>query len=942
MFRKKIFVLAFSMLLFASIAFAQSGDDTGDKKIPLNPDVTHGQLANGVTYYIQEHSEPESRAELRLIIKAGSILETDDQQGLAHFVEHMTFNGTKHFKENELINFLENSGVRFGAHINAYTSFDETVYKLSLPTDSAKVFSKGFQILEDWAHNVSFDPEEVDKERGVVIEEHRQGLGAQQRIREKTLPTLLHNSRYPERLPIGELDVIKNFDYDQLTSFYAKWYRPELMGVVAVGDFEEEEVREKIEKHFSRIEASSENKGRDYYSVSSHEETLVSIATDKEVQSTRLEIHHKKPKLIVDTEKRYIENIKRSLYNRMINNRINEISLEPDAPFLSARSNFAHLLGDTDTYRISVIPKEGELKEALEMILRENVRVQRYGFIEEELKRSKKSLLERYENRYNERSKRENASIAEEYINHFLSDEAAPGLEFEYNLVRNHIDDITLNEINSMTEDLITEENRVVLLTAPEDKKEELPTEDELRSVVQESASMNVTPYEEEMNDEVLLDKVFSPREIVSEEKIGSVGVTKLILENNVKILLKHTDFKNNQILFQAASPGGSSLYSDEDYLEASNAATIISRSGVADFKESALKKKLSDKSVSLSPYISKYSEGIRGSASTDDLQTLFELIHLYFSSPRFDEKVVQSWQDFQINYLKGKYNSPDAVYEDTLRNIMNNYSERYAPLEVGDIKDFDFDRMQDIYRGRFEDASDFAFTFTGNFNVDSLRSMAKRYLGNLPGGNQNEDWRNLEIGPPAGPVDKEVYEGLESKSRVNIILSGETSYSPSAELQLDALGEILNIKLREVLREQEGGVYGVGVRAGIYRIPDDFYNLQISFRCDPENADRLIEMVYNELEKMKNDGPAKEYLDKVITIKKRERETKIKENEYWRDLLVESYLLGEDLRKLHGSFEKEIDSLTPEHIQAISDKFIREDNRVKVILYPEKAQSSE
>lgn len=938
MIQKSISILVVLLLLFTGLLQAQTHPEqnAAGKPLPLNPDVVHGKLANGLTYYIQHNEQPKDRATLKLVIKAGSILETEAQRGLAHFVEHMAFNGTKNFKKNELINFLERSGIRFGAHINAYTSFDETVYKLSLPTDSADIFLKGFQVLEDWAHNISFDPGEIDKERGVIVEERRLRLGARQRIQEKTMPKLFYNSHYPNRLPIGTLDVIKNFNHSQLTSFYNNWYRPELMAVVAVGDFDVSQVKEQIEKRFSSIKPGPHPKERKIYSIPFHKKTVTAVVTDKEVASTQFEIYYKKPHLVVDTEKKYVEKLKRLLYNRMMNARIREILLRPETPFLNAESSMTYLLGNMDAYKISVVPKEDRLMEALNAILQENIRVQKFGFTPGELERTKAALLNDYKNAFNERTNHDNAFLADEYINHFLNGEAVPGITFEYHFIRDHLNDITLNDMNRVAGELITEDNRVLILTAPENKKMGLPTEDELLEVVNKSLQMKATPYKDTATEQPLFNKTLKPAKIVSEEKLDSIGVTKLVLSNGANVFLKSTDFRNNQVLFRAVSPGGSSLYSNEDYLEASNAAAILSRSGIANFTDEVLKKMLSGQSVSVSPYISRFNEGLKGASSPDDLETLLKLAHLYFTSPRFDKGILQSWQDFQQNYIKNKYKSPNVVYEDTLRNIMNNYAERYAPLEVSDIDGFDFKRMQEIYLDRFEDADDFGFFFVGNFDIETIRPLIATYLGNLPTKKREENWKNLGIHPPENPVDKAVYQGTEPKSQVNLIFTGETTYDGKVDLQLNTASEILRIRLRETLREEEGGVYGISVRAGMFRIPEDRYSVQISFGCAPGNVDKLIEMIYDEIDNIKKNGPLKEDLDKVLAIKRREREVSLEQNEYWINLLTDSYLLNEKPEQIFNSYESELNTLTISNIRRTVDRYFIEKTVKKIVLYPQ------
>lgn len=922
-------------LLGAMVSLGVQAQDPG-KKLPLNPAVKTGTLDNGLTYYIQHNEKPEKRAELRLVVKAGSVLESDAQQGLAHFTEHMAFNGTKNFSKNELINFLERSGVRFGAHLNAYTSFDETVYMLSLPTDTVKVFKTGFQVLEDWAHNLSFNPEEIEKERGVVLEEWRLRLGAQQRMQQEYFPTLLYQSRYADRLPIGKPDVIEHFEHPQLISFYRDWYRPGLMAVIAVGDFDVAEVETLIKEHFGSIPALENPKERTEYKLPDHSEPQVAIVTDKEAQYTQLSVYYKRPALEVKTEADYLQLIERSLYNKMLNDRINEIRQQPDAPFLFGVSSISGFISNKDAYVLASVPKQGQVEASLTTLLRENLRVQRFGFTPTELERAKRDILNSYENSFAERDKRENRAFTDEYIAHFLKGEASPGIGFEYNFVKEHLDDITLDELNGLGKGLISDSNRVVILTAPENQRDSLPSEEELLAILNNSSELEVSPYEDVVADRPLFSGELSPVKIVSRGQIEAIGVTKLELANGVEVFLKPTDFKNKQVLFRAYSPGGSSLYSDEDYLEAANATSILSRSGIAGFEEKVLRKLLEGKTVSVSPYISTLEEGFSGSANIDDIETLFQLTYLYFTEPRFDPDALKTWQETQVTLLRNKDKSPMAVYSDTLRSVMNSYDERYAPLSEEMVRAIEFERMRELYADRFSDAGDFAFFLVGSFDVDSITPLLQKYLGNLPATGRKENWKDLGINPPSGVVAKKVYKGTEPQSRVTMVFTGPAAYDRMKSAQLNILGEALQIKLRESLREDAGGVYGVGVNTSISKFPEERYSVSVGFGCAPANVEKLTALVLAEMEKMKADGPLQTDIDKVLAIQKREHETALKENGYWLSLLAGSYEMKRDPAAAQEFFESTLEQATPGNLKEIAGEYFDKSNYIKVVLYPE------
>lgn len=924
-----------SVLAAGALVFNLQAQDPGTK-LPMHPDLILGKLDNGLAYYIHQNDRPEKRAELRLVVKAGSILESDSQQGLAHFVEHMAFNGTENFSKNDLIDFLERSGVRFGAHLNAYTSFDETVYMLSLPTDTAEVFRTGFQVLEDWAHLLSFNPEEIERERGVVLEEWRLRLGASQRMQQQYFPKLLYQSRYADRLPIGKPEIIEGFEHAALKSFYQDWYRPGLMAVIAVGDFDPQQVESLIKKHFGSIPVVENPRERVEYTLPDHEEPQVAIVTDPEAQYTQLSVYYKRPGLSVETESDYLQLIERSLYNKMLNDRINEIRQQPDAPFLYGVSSVSSFISNKDAYVLASVPKEGQVKESLITLLRENRRVQQFGFTETELARAKADILNNYENAWSERDKRENSGFTDEYISHFLRDEASPGIEFEYEFVKEHIDGIDLDDLNELAGTLISDSNRVVILTAPENQKDSLPSEGELLAILNNSSGLEVTPYDDVVADEPLFSEELVPVGVTSREEIAEIGVTRLTLANRVEVFLKPTDFKNKEVLFRAYSPGGTSLYSDEDYLEAANATSILSQSGIAGFEEKVLRKLLEGKTVRVSPYISTLEEGFSGSASIDDIETLFQLTYLYFKEPRFDEDALKTWQSTQLTMLRNKDKSPAAVYSDTLRSVMNNYAARYAPLTQDKVLELEFDRMQELYADRFADAGDFAFFLVGSFETDQIIPMLQTYLGNLPATGREETWKNLKISPPEGVIQKKVYKGSEPQSRVAMIFTGPTGYDRMKDAQMGILGEALQIKLRESLREEAGGVYGVGVNAGLSKYPEGRYSVSVSFGCAPENVEKLTGLVLSEMEKMQESGPPQDYLDKVLAIRKRERETALKENGYWLGLLVSSYEMKRDPAQADAFFQAMLEAATPANLQQLAETYFDRSNYIHVALYPE------
>ncbi|HYH57146.1 MAG TPA: insulinase family protein, partial [Anseongella sp.] len=592
-----------------------------------------------------------------------------------------------------------------------------------------------------------------------------------------------------------------------------------------------------------------------------------------------------------------------------------------------------------DAYSLMAVPKEQQVEAALATLLKENLRVQRFGFTPTELKRAKADILNSYENAWSERDKRENRAFVDEYISHFLEGEASPGIEFEYDFVKRHLEDIGVEDLNALAKSLIADSNRVVILTAPENQKDSLPAKEDLLEILNNSASLEVSPYEDVVAEEPLFSKELKPAKIVSEKTIEEIGVTKLEFDNGVEVFLKPTDFKNKEVLFRAYSPGGSSLYSDEDFLEASNATSILSQSGVARFEEKVLRKLLEGKTVSLSPYISNLEEGFSGSANIDDIEILFQLTYLYFTEPRFDPDALKTWQAQQITFLRNKDKSPMSVYNDTLRSIMSSYDQRYAPLTEKMVEDIEFGRMEQVYADRFADASDFAFFLVGSFDLDSIRPLLQAYLGNLPATGRKENWKNLGINPPPGVISKKVLKGSEPQSRVTLVFSGPAEYDRMRSAHLNTLGEALQIKLRESLREEAGGVYGVGVNTSLSKYPEERYSVSVGFGCAPENVEKLTALVLAEVEKMRESGPTQTDVDKVIAIKKREHETALKENGYWIGLLAGSYQMKRDPAQAEAFFEESLETATPENLKEVANLYFDDSNYIKVVLYPEEEQ---
>ena len=904
--------------------------------LPVDPAVTVGQLDNGLRYFIRPNERPENRAELRLVVNAGSVLEDGDQRGLAHFLEHMAFNGTENFEKQELVDYLQFIGMRFGADVNAYTGFDETVYMLTVPTDSTEIVETAFQILEDWAHAVAFDSAEVEKERGVVLEEWRLGQGAYARIRDQQFPVLFQGSLYAERLPIGDPEVLETFDHATLKRFYSDWYRPDLMAVVAVGDFDPEWIEGLIHQHFGGIEGPDVERPRPAVPVPGHEETLFSIATDPELTMSNVSVAWKLPLAGQSTHEDYRRTFVEQAYNSMFNFRMFEITQSSeDPPFLGAGSGKGRFVRESDVYQLGASVKDGEIEKGLERVLLEAERVARYGFTAGELERQKADVLRSYERSYTERDKRESSRLAAEYVRAFLEGEPIPGIAYEYALARRFVPAIQLDEVNEIARAWISDENRVILAASPEKEGVRVPDERALAAVFGAARAATIEPWEEADSDLPLLAEDPTPGTVVAREEIAELGVEIWSLSNGARLILKSTDFKEDEVLFNGRSPGGTSLASDEVYESASWAATLASIGGAGEFSAVELQKKLAGKAVSVGPSISELREGISGSASPKDLETLFQLVYLYFTAPRRDETAVAAFRSRMGTVLANRGASPEAVYGDTVGAVMAQYHPRYLPPTAEMLDKIDLDVALDFYRERFADAGDFTFTLVGTFDLDELLPLVERYLAALPSTGRDETWRDVGVEPPTGVVQRAVRKGLEPKGRQTVIFTGDFDFDRKNRYTLQSMTEVLRNMLREILREDMGGTYGVGAYGSGSREPRERYSIRVAFGADPERLDELTEAAFSAIDSLATHGASEDNLAKVKETQRRQRETDLRENGFWISVLNVYDQNDEDLR-LILDYDRLVEDLTADAIGEAAARYFDFDNYVEVRLVPE------
>jgi zinc protease len=907
--------------------------------IPFDTVVRTATLPNGLKYYVRQNGRPAKRVSLRLAVKAGSLNEADDQQGLAHLIEHMAFNGSTHFKPGELVSFFESVGARLGPHLNAYTSFDETVYMFDVPTDKPEVVDKAITALADYAGGLTLAEEEINKERGVVVEEWRGGLGASSRIRDKQFPVLFHKSRYAERLPIGKPDIIRNAPAARLRSFYDTWYRPDRMAVVAVGDMEPQQLEKSITAAFGSLKARGPEAPQPDRTVPLHQEPLVSIVSDPEVTRTNVEIVRKRPREGESRVGDYRRQLIERFVDHMIDERFGDLARKPDAKFLGAGASNGGLTRTVSTFSMGANVEDGRIEDGVAVLATEAKRVREFGFTAAEMDRAKRWMAAFYEQAYNERDKSESGSYAQEYVSNFLDGEPSPGIAYEYALVQKLLPGISVNEASAMAKALMVDNSRVILATSPQKPGIHIPTETELQAALAAANAAPVTALAETTSTRALMEKAPAPGAIKSRRMLDKLGVTIVAFENGTEAWLKPTDFKNDQISFTLDAPGGTSLAAPSDFVEASLAAGYVSLSGVAGMKAPDLQKLLAGKLASARPYMALSRHGISGSAAPAQIETALQLLHETFMQPGDDPDAFALLKRQLEASVANRGRSPGQVFAEKVSQVNTSGHYTSQPLTLDRIATLNREKMLSFYRQRFSNASDFTFFMVGAFKVDEVVPMLAQYVGSLPSsGPRTAAFKDVGIKFPQEPQQAKVAAGREPRAQTVMSFFADPSEDPSEQEKVNEAATVLEIALRDILREDLGQTYTVsaGLSQGLPQHGGG--HMQVRFAAAPENIESMKERVMKEIKRLQTEGPSLDLTNRAKENARRSYEVALKQNDYWLGRLESVHMLGRNPEEILTRNER-IDAITPEVLKAVFNKYFPAERSTVITLVPAPTQ---
>ena len=923
-------------LFFACNIYAQQG------KIDNDNTIRKGILPNGMTYYIRHNAQTKGVADFYIAQKVGSILEEKHQRGLAHFLEHMAFNGTKHFPGNTLqpgiVAWCESVGIKFGANLNAYTSVDQTVYNISAaPVTREGVIDSCLLILNDWSHELLLTDKEIDKERGVIEEEwrtRRSGM-AMQRLSEQAMPVIYAGTKYSDCMPIGNIDIVRTFPYNDLRDYYSKWYRPDLQAIIVVGDINEDKIEEKIKKLFAKIPLPQNPAHRIYYPIGNNEKMILYTATDKEQPTVNFTLYMKRdvtPKQERNTIQNYADDYKTNILRMAINDRLEELSRTKNAPFISAsvRSGNFFLASTKDAFELSGVLKEGKALEAIQLLVGEVERARANGITIDELKRGKAEMLSYAENDYNDRSNRRNGEFVEQCVQNFLEETPIIEPEKELEMVRKLDKTVTIDDVNALAKTIITNQNQVVTMFGPDKNTFKMPTNSSIENAILKAQKQHYTPYKTQNTlTERLITKLPKPGSIIS-ERTYKYGYTEFTLSNGLKVYVRPTNFEPDEVNLKLFSLGGKNIYPDSEMPNLTYLMAGATIGGVAQYNDLTLEKMLAGKTATVTPFIDNDTRGMAGTSNVKDTKTLLELVYLYFTQPRKDPQAFKNLMEQQQEFLTNAHVNPMLAYNDTLHKVAY-ATNRMASMNKEQLKRVNYNRIMHIYKELFANAANFKLILTGNININKLRPLLCQYIATLPSNNTKETIGTYEPKLVDGKKTYIFHKKQTTPTAITtIVIKGKMEYNNRNELLMDAIGQLLRIVYTEKVREDKGGTYSVQASGDLQHHPNDEALLRIAFQTDPQKYNDLIPIVYKELEKMATEGPSQQDLDKVKAYELKVYNQVLRMNNYWEYVLYTDLYNGIDV---DTDFRYIVENMTCDDIRTTLRNLLNQNNCIEVTM---------
>ncbi|MBO4690289.1 MAG: insulinase family protein [Paludibacteraceae bacterium] len=934
---KKLFLSAICMIASLGLSAQEM------EKLPIDAQVRYGKLDNGLTYYIRHNEQPKQRCEFHIAQAVGAVLEEDNQNGLAHFLEHMAFNGTEHFPGKGIINYFESLGVNFGGNINAYTSIDETVYRLSeVPTYREGIIDSALLVMHDWSCGLLLLPEEIDAERGVILEEWRTGRTASRRIWKEMRAKMYPGSQYAKRDVIGDTAVINNFEYQALRDYYHKWYGPDNQAIIVVGDIDVDAIEAKIKALWADVPERSNRGERPLYTIEHPTAPRVAIVTDVEAQGSRIQLQYtadQLPEKIQGTAQEYMADLVRGLICDMMDNRMNELAQDPDASFMGGGTYYGECVKLRDAFNAIYVPKEGRETDAFNDLLFQLEKMRRYGFTNAELERVKSEKLTSMEKLYNERNNSKNITLARECIRNFENGEVMPGIEWEYQFVQNMLPVINQELINKVAASFI-HDNPIVSISGPEKEGVNIPSEETILTALASMKNLAIEAPQEEVIDTELVKKAPHKGKIKSIVKNDELGTTEWTLNNGIKVVFKPTEFKADEILLKAFSKGGYSLVATEDLPSAQLTVPAIMYMGLGRFSMNQLEKALTGKHVSVYPSINDKTEAVQGSSSVKDFETMLQLTYLYFTAPRRDEKGYETLMGLLKNQLLNRDKNPKNVFSDSIDVMATNHSERTILMNMDNYGRISLDKVMKVYSERFANPADFTFTFVGNINPEDPQTKALicQWLGGLKTKKTREEVANHNVTVALGKQKNYFTREMQTTTASNRIqyTSYDMPYTMANDLNMDIIGRILFTRYLESIREREGGSYGVGCQGFMTILPQPRATLLMQFDTDPKKQGRLMEIIHEEVQTIVKDGPLASDLQKEKESMLKDYAEDLEKNNYWQDALYMYYLYGQNNIR---DYKPAVEAITSETVQSTLKKLVEAGNVFEVVMFPEEKE---